>query len=148
MIFLLCLLIAAVCIVWLTGEFFFAIGTTIALVFVALGLLSKILQKAGKLNREAGLKRSVNKRRTHLRELSTQIDTHLGALQIAKTEADLDAHMEALISAMDELSSCSERLLEDAGVTKSNLPQQREYAFKCYDATLAKIKNQPPEHMA
>ena len=137
---MLVLLIFIVIAVFLLFKLFSAtvgiIGIVIGLILAPIIIMSKVQEH----KRLTTPNRPDKTRRTPLHKLPEQIDEHLGAIQTATNEADLNKHMEKLLAAMDELSAQNERILEASGLTKSTIPQQREYAYRCYDSALARIK--------
>ena len=137
---MLALIIIAVIVVFLLFKIFSTTAGIIGIVVALLLIFGNFLVKMQQRGEDAKLNRSIKKRRTHLQSIPDQIDAKLEAIQASKTEEELDAHMYALMDIMNELDSYGERLLEDAGMTKSTLPQQREYAYQLYDRTLARIQ--------
>lgn len=142
---MLALLIGAFIIVWLIGQFFSAVGALIAAAIMLLVVLVKCYDKYGREHQMSKLRKQGQKRVSHLHELRDQIDESLVGIEKAQDHDEASAHLERALDAMAEIESYSERLLEDAEMTKSIIPQQRKYFMDRYQAALDRIQNSKAE---
>ena len=82
----------------------------------------------------------------YLQGLLTNIDKYQAVINNSDNVEDVKKNLDWLLAVMDEIMSYDEETLRAAGMTKSTMPQQKEFVLKNYDVVLEQAQERFKEN--
>lgn len=82
----------------------------------------------------------------YLQSLLTNIDKYQAVINNSDNVEDVKKNLDWLLAVIDEIMSYDEETLRTAGMTKSTMPQQKEFVLKNYDVVLEQAQERFKEN--
>ena len=127
--------------------FLIFIAVIIALFFAVVFFISWREVNQEEQQREEQEKQEVDENQIlYLQSLLTNIDKYQAVINNSDNVNDVKKNLDWLLAVMDEIMSYDEETLRSAGMTKSTMPQQKEFVLKNYDIVLEQARERYSEN--